>query len=253
MTSALPLGPESGFSPARDVQRIYGAAYAMEGMDFVSVVQGTFNVAAMEQAARARAANPSSAPVVVSRYGGYELFTVSNMGFVVLSPTTILTGTETALRRTIDRLRYVPALDGVPPWMAEVFDDQRAEFAYAADLRDQGVVGAAEERMPFLFGLQLVRGFGNFQAPGMNLAGSLTYRDDVAAAAGATSLQDLKRLAYFITLLTNFGLGGGSAPEIRTQALGTNVAFASNVDSQLTSTVLSMVGKLLTPGSGGLW
>ena len=253
VTTVLPLGPESGFSPTRDVKKVYGAAYAMQGADFAAIVQGTFDVNAMQRAAEARAATPSGAPVVVTNYGGYALYTVANMGFVALTPTTILSGNETGIRRAIDRLRYSQLTEGVPAWMKEVFDDNEGDFAFAADLRDQGAVGAAKDRLPFVNGLLLARGLGNFQPPGMNLVGSLTYADEPTALAGAQSLQELRRLAYFLTLLSNFGVGGGSAPEIRTQAQGFNVAFAAEIDTALASTVLTMMGKILRPGSGGVF
>lgn len=253
VNTVLPLGPESRFSPARDVKKVYGAAYAMQGADFAAVVQGTFDVAALEQAARVRARTPSGVPVVETQYGGYAMYTVANLGFVVLTPTTILSGNETGIRRAIDRLRYGALDDGVPAWMKEVFDDNQGDFAIAGDLRDQGIIGAARDRLPFVDGLQLVRAIGNFQPPGMNVVGSLTYRDELTAAAGSQTLTELRRLAYLITLLTNIGVGGGSAPEIRTQAQGLNVAFASEIDGQLAGVVLGMMHKLLTPGSGGVF
>jgi hypothetical protein len=253
VTTVLPLGPESGFVPARDVKRVYGALYAMQGADMAAIVQGNFNVDAMEKAAQVRARTPSGTPVVETSYGGYTLYTVANMGFVVLTPTTILSGNETGIRRAIDRLRYGNLKSELPTWMNEVFDAAQGDFAMAGDLREQGVVGAARDRLPFVDGLQLVRALGNFGAPGMNVVGNLTYRDDITAAQGAATLGELRKLAYFLTLMSNLGIGGGSAPEIKTQQLGNSVQFATEIDTQLANVVLSMMGKLLKPGSGGVF
>src|SRR5215468_2961475 len=40
VTNIVPLGTESNFIPQRDVTRIYGGLYAMQGADFCAVVQG---------------------------------------------------------------------------------------------------------------------------------------------------------------------------------------------------------------------
>ena len=98
-----------------------------------------------------------------------------------------------------------------------------------------------------------MRGYGNFQAPGVNLVGNITYRDQQAAIFGAQTLTDVRRFAFFISLMTNLGVGGGVAPEIRTKAFGNSVMFASGIDASFASTLLAMLHKLLTPGSGGLF
>ncbi len=253
VSTVLPLGPESGFSPARDVKRVYGAAYAMQGADFAAIVQGTFDTAALQRAAQQRAATPSGAPVVETQYAGFGMYTVSNMGFVALTPTTMLAGNETGLRRTLDRLRHGSEQRGLAAWMTELLAGHDGELAFAGDLRRQGVVAAADDRLPFLRGLERLRGVGNFAAPGMNLVGNIAYRDEPAALAGAQTLTEVRRLAYFVSLMTNFGVGGGSAPEVSAQAFGKNVSFATAIDAQLMGTMLGMTQKLLTPGSGGVF
>jgi hypothetical protein len=249
----LPIGAESGFSPARDVKRVYGAAYAMQGADFAAVMQGTFNVAAMEQAAKARAATPSGALVVETPYAGYGIYTVGNIGFSILTANTVLTGNETGMRRALDRLRYGELDEGLPGWMLETFADARAAFAVAGDVARQGAVAAAQERLPFVDGLERVRALGNFEAPGMNIVGNLSYRDEQAAAQGAITLREVKKLAYFITLLANLGVGGASVPDLVTQQEGTHVSFATTVDTSLATMLLQLVSRLLQPGSTTLW
>src|SRR4051812_21790835 len=38
ITQVLPIGPESNFSPQRDVSRVYAGFYAMQGADLCAVV-----------------------------------------------------------------------------------------------------------------------------------------------------------------------------------------------------------------------
>jgi hypothetical protein len=246
----LPLGPESGFVPARDVKRIYGAVYAMQGADFAAVVQGNFNVAAIQQAAQTRAQTPSGAQLVQTRYAGYDIYTVANIGFVVLTQQTILSGNETGMRRALDRLRFGPFTQALPSWMVELLQEKpgtqagQAAFAVVGDVTGQGVVEAAADQLPFLGALRLLRVRGNFQPPGMNVVGSLTYGDAAAAAKGAEGLGQLQQYAYLVTLLATFGFGG-RAPDLEVTQQDANVAFASQIDTATINLLLTMMAQWL--------
>jgi hypothetical protein len=252
VAALMPIGPESGFDAARDVKRLWGGAYAMQGADFAAVLQGTFNVAGMEQAAKAKAA--SGAGVVETPYAGHTIYTLGNIGFSALTPSTVISGNETGIRRALDRLRYGEKDPGVPKWMLDLFADPRASFAVAGDVAAQGAVAAAQDRLPFVDGLLRVRALGNFDAPGMNIVGNLSYRDEQTAAQGAVTLREVKKLAYFITLLANLGVGGASVPDLVTQQEGKHVAFATTVDTNLATMLMQMMTRMLQPGgSGTLW
>ncbi len=120
--SFVPLGPESGFSAPRDTTRVMGGVYVFQGLDFCAVVQGRFDPAALRAAADGRAAQPAQQPLVKSRYGGFDFYTVSNVGFVPLTAHTLLSGTEAGMRRVLDRLRYGKLERRVPKWMVELCD-----------------------------------------------------------------------------------------------------------------------------------
>ncbi len=243
----LPLGPESNFNAARDVQRVYGAIYAMQGADFCAVLQGSFDAAAIEQAAQARARTPSGTPLVRTQYAGYAIYTVANLGFAVLTPHTILSGDETGMRRALDRLRYGKLDHELEPWMDELLVRQTAPFAVVGDLEQQGVVQAAAAQLPFLNGIKLVRVLGNFNPPGMNFVGSLTYRDAAAATQGAASMGQLRDLAGLATFFAS--LGSAPAPKIDVRQQNRDVSFATSVDAGLVNVVLSMIAQAFRPGA----
>ncbi len=245
----LPLGPESGFVPARDVKRIYGAVYAMQGADFAAVIQGNFNVAAIQQAAQTRAQTPSGAQLVRTRYADYDIYTVANLGFVVLTQRTILSGNETGMRRALDRLRFGPFNQALPSWMVELLQEKpgtqggQAAFALVGDVTGQGAVEAAADKLPFLAALRLLRVRGNFQPPGMNVVGSLTYVDAATAAKGAEGLGQLQQYAYLASLLATWGFGG-KAPALEVTQQDANVAFATEIDTGTINMLLTLVAQL---------
>jgi hypothetical protein len=240
VANLLPLGRESNFVAERDVSRVVGGIYAMQGADFVAVVQGNFDIASIEAAARARAATPSGTPLVETRYGTFTLYTVANVGFVPLTQFTIVSGNETGMRRALDRLRYGRLQNDLAPWMSELLAHERAAFVVAGDVGSQGVIEAAAGRLPFVSGLELVRILGNFEEPGMNVVGSLTYRSEEQAQAGAVALDQIRQLAAFASLLAILGFGG-TAPAIDVAPQGTSVAFASKIDKTLAQLMLGLV------------
>ncbi|MDC3958469.1 hypothetical protein [Polyangium jinanense] len=259
ITAVLPLGPESNFVASRDVTRLYGGIYAMQGADFCAVVQGNFDVASIHRAAEARTKVSSGLPLVRSRYADMDLYTAGNVGFVLLTPHTALTGNETGMRRALDRLRTTEIKRDVPPWMIELLNTPNAAFALAGDISGQGTVEAATQKMPFLTGLQKVRTIGNFQPPGMNLAGSLTYADAASAAAGTTNLADLQKLTGFMGLLSSLGLMG-PVPQIQVAQRENDVAFTMPVDTSFARFLLGMLGDVAkkattgqAPSSGWVW
>jgi len=250
VTAVLPLGPESNFVASRDVTRMWSGVYAMQGADFCAVVQGNFDVTSIRRAAEARTTVTSGVPLVRSRYAEMDLYTAGNVGFVLLTPHTALTGNETGMRRALDRLRTKKLERVVPTWMLDLVNTPNAAFALAGDISGQGAVDAATQKMPFLMGLQKIRTIGNFQAPGMNFAGSLTYSDATTAAGGAAQLADLQKLTSFMSLLSSLGLMG-PAPQMKIQQRTNDVAFTVPVDTTFARFLLGMLGDIAKNATKG--
>ncbi|NUP11794.1 MAG: hypothetical protein HOW73_37580 [Polyangiaceae bacterium] len=253
IASFVPLGPEANFVPARDTTRLYGGVYAMQGLDFCAVVQGRFDVAALQRGADARAATPSTPQLVKTRYGGRDIYTADNTGFFVLTPRTIICGNETALRRVVDRLRFKEIERAVPAKMIEEGEKQPNGLAIVGEFgepsaflgpRDgktpQGakpprrarstiaspVLQASSRKFPFLGDLRTMRVLGNFQAPGLNLAGTLTYASPEHALRGADDLKSTAQLAQWATVFSSFSL-----PPLRVAVIGQDVGFVQTMDA----------------------
>ncbi len=264
--SLVPLGAESGFVPGRDTERSFLGVYAMQGVDFCAVTQGRFDIEAIRRAADARAATASGLPMVKSRYGQFDLYTVGNIGFVLLTSRTLLSGNETGMRRALDRLRYKRLERSVPEWMVSLSETKDSSFVVAGDFGasevmtpkspekkppfEPGPTGSAAEPVleaaagsfPFLSGLRALRLLGNFLAPGLNFAGALTYASPEKAQAGAESLRHLSELAQWANLLTSFGFGATIAPaQIALQER--EVAFTQAVDTAIARAFLGMVAQ----------
>lgn len=243
----LPLGRESNFSAARDVHRVFGAIYAMQGADFCAVLQGNFDVQTIAQAAARRAATPSGTPLVRTPYAGYSIYTVANIGFAVLTPHTILSGDETGMRRALDRLRSGRLEHELEPWMGTTLGDAKAAFAVVASLDKEGVIQAVAERVPFVLGATRVRLLGNFASPGINAVGTVDNADVDAASRGAAGFAQLRELAAFASFFAAFG--GAQAPKLEVEARERQLSFAASVDTAFMQFLLGTLGQALRPAT----
>jgi len=246
ISNVLPLGPESNFVPQRDVTRVYSGIYAMQGADFCAVVQGNFDVDAIRRAADSRAITIGGAPMIKTRYADNDLYTAGNVGFVVLTPHTVLTGNETGMRRALDRLRFGKLERSVSQWMIDLTSTPNAAMAFVGDLSTQPAVEAASQKYPFLGGLRTLRIVGNFQPPGMNFAGSITYRDAASATTGADSLQKAQQIASVVSLFASIGFGA-TLPTIQVAQNASDVAFTMPVDDSFVRFLIRHVSDMTRP------
>jgi hypothetical protein len=221
----VPIGEEAGFKAARDLDLIYVGGYSMSGADVVAVLRGVFDEEKIKKVADAHTPTKGGGVIVASQYGGRSLYTLNNVGFTILSKRTVLAGTETMIRRSIDRLKDGKAVRNQPKWMLETIATTNASFAGAADFANQPV-GAASVGMiplPWVKSLKAVRLIGDFHDPGLNVAATLTYPD---AQTAQTSSDDVKRTAAAANLLALLGAPKLQNLDVKPQESDVQVKFA---------------------------
>ena len=203
------------------------------------VVQGHFDVESIERAAEARALATNGVPLVKTRYAGNEIYTAGNVGFVVLTGSTLLSGNETGMRRALDRLRYSKLSRAMPIWMSELTITPNASFTLAGDFTGQVPLDALASKAPFMAGLRQLRILGNFQPPGMNLAGTLSYADAPTATNGAQALRSVQSFTQLLGILSSFGFGG-SLPPMQVGQQASDVQFTLPVDVRYASFLIRL-------------
>ena len=155
---------------------------------------------------------------------------------------TVLTGNQTGMRRALDRLRFSKLERSIPQWMIDVVNTSGASFAIAGDFSQQQAVDAASKSLSFLAGLRTIRAIGNFQAPGVNVAGALSYPDATQAQTAAGEIQHLQQYAQIVNLFTSFG--GINIPNIQTQVQQNDVDFATSVNEGTMRVLLTALAQL---------
>lgn len=239
----LPIGEESGFVASRDVDRVTLASYSTQGLDIAAVLRGRFDTTKIDAAAKGGTATRAGGPIVESQYAGRTLYTVSNVGFVVLTDKCVVVGTDAAIRRTLDRIQDNRVKRDLAPWVVETVETAGAELAIAVDLANQPIAAASVGALPIKWvqGLKAARIIGNFQTPGMNVAGSLTYGDATQATDGASGLKSLVSLINMVAMT-------GVAPKIssfKTDVAVTDVQYSFALDDQSLRTFLANAPRAL--------
>lgn len=199
----LPLGEEAGFQASRDVDRVTWASYSYQGIDAAAVVIGRFDEAKIKQAALARTPTRGGGYLVASQYAGRDVYTVNNVGFTMLSSTKAIAGTESGIRRVLERIKDNRVKRDISKWMLETVETPGAAAATAADFATQPMPAEALRQIPvpFIQSMKALRLLVTFKPPGLQLAGSLTYADDQAAGAASEQVKQVAGQAKWLALI----------------------------------------------------
>jgi hypothetical protein len=239
----VPLGDDSGFQASRDVDRLLLSAYASNEADVAVVLSGRFDVARIGAATGTR----SGAAFVKGTYAGFTTLTAGQTTVAPLSARTLVGGTTERVHRVLDRVGPgAPKLDrAVPPWVAETLASQGAQFAVTADFATQPVASATfgSINLTFLQGLRMVRAIGDFDAPGLNVAATLTYGDPPSAQAAA---DNMRLIGTWQTVLAPL-LMGAKLSNLQVGASGADVQSKFAVDDTSLRALLLIASKYLQP------
>jgi hypothetical protein len=236
----VPLGQETGFVLQRDLKKMVGAAYSLAGVDVVAVAQGDFNPDLIRSAVERRVMTPGGVQLVHSKYAGNDVFTAGNLGFTVVTRHTMLIGNETGMRRALDRIRDNRLARDVPEWMTKLIETPGAATVLAGDVATEPRVAAMARMAPFLGGLSSFRIVGNFQPPGVNVAGTLSYADAQSAAVGANALRGLAQMSAVTAVLAIFGLGA-PLQNLQVENHDRDATFVTSADAESLARLLAQV------------
>jgi hypothetical protein len=238
--SRVPIPPSTGFVPRRDLTRVVFSVYSLQGVDFAGAASGSFDPERIAQAAKSGDTTVMGARLVESDYGGRKLYTVQNVGFVPLTPHTLLFGNETGLRRSLDRIQEGHAQNELPEWVRDLLEAPAAHFVAGFDLTSEPVAAAVGPRLTFLRGSQQARVLGNFEPPGVNIAGTITYPDAESAANGAS---DLSRQGSNLALAARLLGLGKPIKKLEAQPSGNDAQFVLSLDESALDKALDLVSR----------
>ena len=243
----LPLPASAGFEPKRDLDHVWLGFYSMQGADTAGVAVGRFDPPKIDAAADGAQPTPLGVPVVKTSYAGRTLYTAGTVGFSVLTPKTALIGNDTGMRRALDRMEEGRARRELPAYMDKLLAGSQAPIVGGFDFTSSPLPDALRQELPFLNGIDTLSLVGNFEDPGLNLAGTLGYDDAEAAQRGAQNLLAMRdvvgRYAPFLALL---GIGN-PVRRLDAEPKDKDVSFVAAIDGAAVAALLDKAQDLLIP------
>lgn len=199
----VPIGKEAGFEAARDVDRVTWASYSYQGIDVAAIVIGRFDEAKIKQVAASQTPTKMGAPLVVSQYAGRDVYTVSNVGFTLLSNERAVVGTESGIRRVLERIKDKRVKRDILPWMIATVETPGAAASVAGDFASQPAPQEVLRQIPtpLAQNIKALRVLMTFNETGMQLAASGTYPDEESAKTAQKHVEQAAGLAKWLALL----------------------------------------------------
>ena len=199
----LPIGEEAGFQASRDVDRVTWASYSYSGIDAAAIVIGRFDEAKIKEAALKQTPTKGGGTLVASQYAGRDVYTINNVGFTVLSSTKAIAGTESGIRRVLERIKDNRVKRDIVPWMLETVETPGAASALAGDFATQPMPAEAVRQIPvpFIQSMKALRLLLTFKEPGLQIAGSLTYPDEQGAGTASEHVKQVANQAKWLALI----------------------------------------------------
>lgn len=236
LDARLPLPASAGFSRERDLSALHLATYSMQGIDIAGVARGHFDAKRIEAAASEYREGLLSDGLQRSEYAGRVLFTAHGVGFAIVTPRTAVFGSESGIRRCLDRIADGRLNDDLPSWAKELAASPEAAYSVGVDLRAGAVATAVARRLTFLEGATLLRGVGNFDPPGVHLAGTVSHEREQQAREGVQGLLAAGGSANLWGRL--LGLGQ-PIQKLEAQSSGTDNQFVLALDGNALLTLMA--------------
>jgi hypothetical protein len=237
----VPIGKEANFDAARDVDRVTWASYSYQGIDVAAIVIGRFDEAKIKQVAASQTPTKMGAPLVVSQYAGRDVYTVSNVGFTVLSKERVVVGTESGIRRVLERIKDKRVKRDILPWMIATVETPGASAAVAGDFASNPAPQEVLRQIPTPLAqkIKALRVLMNFKETGVEVAASGTYPDDASAQDAKKGVEQAASLAKWLALF------GVTLKNVSIAVEKTDVQVKLEVDDQSLKTLLASLPQYL--------
>lgn len=239
----LPVSRGIVIDPERDVDRIRLGVYATVGSDVAMIVSGRFSKAQILDAFAKDPVARHGKTITRTKFAGFDMLVLEGLALVPLTEHTLILGTEIGVRRVLERVESGRLVRPLPPWFEKMLQSQ-APVAFGVDLDAQPVPAVVRTRLAFLEGLRAARLLGNFDSPGLNLAGALTYdRPDTAQAAAADIEAQAAALEKYALLMSVLRIPR-PLRRVQAQAVGQDAQVAVEVEGRAIAVLLARAEEL---------
>jgi hypothetical protein len=235
----LPLGPEAGFDPQRDVDRIVVASYQLEGSEVAAVLSGHFDEAKIAAATKTR----SGKPIAHGTHAGRATYSVEKQTYAVLTARTAIAGSAVAVDRVLDRIASGKLEVAVPPWMLTAVKVPGASLAAVLDaaMRPLSAPTIGGMKLTWIEGVRTAVVVAHAQDPGLVVHAKLTYPTPPQASSAADAIRGEAGMLKLVGPL----LGGISIQGLDVSTHGPDLEGHMTLDDATLEKLLGMAPRFL--------
>lgn len=241
----LRLARGAGLDPEQDIEEVVLGVYATAGSDVAAVARGRFRA---DEIARSIRENPVAAhgkEIRINSFAGFEVYVVDAAAMVPVTDQTLVFGSEIGIRRVLERIEEGRLKRSLPDWYERMLLEERAQFSLGIDLDAQPIPAAIRTRLAFMKGLRAGRLLGNFEEPGLNIAGTLTYDRPDRAAEAAQYIQEQEKLLSRASILMQILQVPRPVERLEAQAVGKDAQVAAEVHGRAIAAVLARFDQIM--------
>lgn len=240
----VPLSRGAGIDWARDVETAHFAVYASARGDVATVLKGRFDAEKLRSAITKDPVTSSGEPISISKFAGAEVIHAGAWSLSILTSRTLAVGTEIGVRRILERVEEGRVARVLPQWFEKMLQTAGGRVHLGVDLDAQPVPATIRSELDFLAGIRGARLIGNFESPGLNVAGTLSYdsreRAEFARGRIDSSVTSLERATWLLTIL--------KVPRpirrFESSVAGQTVQFATELEGRAVAMGVGYLGEL---------
>jgi hypothetical protein len=235
----VPLGEESGFRAARDVDRVIAASYATSGGDAAAVLVGRFDVDKIAHTTKSK----RGGPVVAEAHGSLTAYRSGREAWAPLTPKTLVAGTPEGVNELLDRVAKGTLDRWEPAWMMSTLETPTATFAIVGDFASRPLAAAAvgAVSLPWVHDIRQVRATGTLVPSALDVDVTLTYGnpDEAKNAEGG--------IRHSVQMLDVLGavLGGIRVDRFDAKVDTQDLHVAFGLDQQSLRTLLNLAPRMI--------
>ncbi len=253
LTEMLPFAKGAGISPERDISVVVAAMYATGGMDMTFVCKGKFRGEATATSIKENPKTESGKAILTVSYAGATMYVAGEVAMAILTDQTMVFGSQLSVRRVLEGVQEGRLARHVPKWFESMLSRSSADFQIGVDLDAQPIPSTLGEQVELLKSVRAARLLGNFEEPGLNFAGTLSYRDPESAEEASKRIEGLtESLDRYGVLLAALQI---PQPIVRLEAkpTGKETQVVAELRGDSVAELLKNASQLLGQEEGGGW
>jgi hypothetical protein len=243
----FPLADATGAKPSRDLETAWVATYSYSGADLVSLLRGKVDEAGVRKLAETHTPLKNGDTLTAVDYMGSRLYTTKLGAFTFVTPQTTAVGSETLVRRVMERVKDKRVARDPSAFITGVLDAApAATFVGAADFASQpvGQVAVGMMPLPWAQGISKAKVIVEAKDARVTASARLTYAEPARAAQAAEQLKKTSQMAVLMA-----AIGAPPLRDLQIKSEANDVSLGLYVEDKPLAKFLGSLEQYLKPAA----